>query len=386
MADRTSIEWTRGADGSAGATWNPIRARTPDGKVGHHCEHKSEACRFCYAERINKRLGTRLDYKPGYLKSGAVEVFLDEKKLAEPLRWRKPRNIFLGSMTDVGADFVTDDMLDKVLAVAALRPDHVFQVLSKRPDRMQRYISGARDRVGFIAFVNALRGAGKIDPEVWRYPERRPWPLPNVWLGTSVEDQPTADERIPHLVATPAAVRFISYEPALGPLNLHEYLLGFSGGHPAACSCGHGHGFDRCPNYGRVSPTCHRCDCRQFRKRHGADGLHWVIAGGESGPGARPAHPNWFRSVRDQCVAAGVAYFFKQWGEWAPDTLLDNARKRGVLLQPDGSRPTEADLPAMMAGTFDFRPWQHLSAVGKKRAGRLLDGRTWDEMPERTRG
>lgn len=148
---------------------------------------------------------------------------------------------------------------------------------------------------------------------------KQPHPLPspawrpNVWLGVSCEDQARADERIPELLKVPAAVRFLSVEPLLGSINLRGHILGSAAGNPAQCECGHGHGFTRCPNTGSVSSTCYMpgCDCPGFRRRRG-DGIHWVIVGSESGPHARPMDEDWVRSIRDQCQAAGVPFFYKQ--------------------------------------------------------------------------
>lgn len=156
------------------------------------------------------------------------------------------------------------------------------------------------------------------------------WPLPNVWLGTSVENQAAADDRIPHLLRTPAAVRWVSCEPLLGAVDISDHF--YSGCHCNARSVG---------------------ECFCFPRRL----LHWVVAGGESGPKARPMHPEWARSLRDQCQEAGVPFHFKQWGEWAP------------------ARPGARGFPKHWSG----QGWMH--RFGKKAAGRRLDGRTWDEEP-----
>jgi protein gp37 len=321
MADRSKIEWTD-------ATWNPLRARDATGKIGWHCEKVGEACRFCYAEGFNKRLGTGLEYKPGH--RDALEIFLDEKMLTAPLRWKKPRMIFVCSMTDLFADFVTDEMIDRVFAVMALAPQHTFQVLTKRPARMRAYGEQMTRQEWWKA-----RLYGDARPSV--YPG---WPLPNVWLGVSAEDQERADERIPDLLATPATVRFVSLEPLLAPIALHvRWLLN----------------------------------------------LDWIIAGGESGAHARPMHPDWPRSIRDQCQAAGVPFFFKQWGEWtlfADDDGIPDQRfaKRNdwIILQSDGSR----DVPD---GRWPSKEYGECAIihVGKKRAGRLLDGVEHNGMPQR---
>jgi protein gp37 len=466
MGEKTGIEWTD-------STWTPIRARLlnrdvavnrPVGSVGWHCEHVSEACRNCYAETINRRLGAGLNFKPGHRKD--IEIFLDEAMLTKPLHWRKPRKIFVCSMTDLFADFVKDEWIDRMFAVMALCPQHTFQCLTKRPERMRAYFScadvtqriakamdsisvdcehcekkiwasvpdwpyeasthGRVRRDGLIlqqipnpissrasvtlwlenepttffvhtlvllahrgaapegleachrngneqdnrlanlrwgsrtenqrekvrhganggpakitreqaAEIRSLRKAGGMTQQaiadkygvsrslismiesraVW--PDAFSLPLPNVWLGTSCEDQATADERIPHLLATPAAIRFLSCEPMLGPLDL-RHVAPTDSGYINALSSSTG------PN------------------------IDWAIVGGESGPNARPMHPDWARSLRDQCVEAGVPYFFKQWGE--------HGRVGDQQPAPD-HLPEDVD---------------RMTRVGKKRAGRLLDG------------
>ncbi len=363
MADGTHIEWTD-------ATWNPIRARDREtGKVGWFCTHASEGCRFCYAETFNRRLGTGIDYRAQ--DQDRIEIFIDEKTLAQPLHWRRPRKIFTLSMSDLFGEFIPDEMIDRVFAVMALAPQHTFQVLTKRAARMRDYV-GTRAGDWMIKLPDAIPTPSNLfkvtkdradavlgDNEARRQLHRAhpvSWPLPNVWLMISAEDQPRADERIPHLLATPAAHRGVSLEPLLGPITLTPWLATMVEsidvpGYPAW-------------THGLGTPM-----------------LDWVIAGGESGPGARPLHPDWVCSLRDQCQGAKIAFFFKQWGAWVPDRLLDNTRSRGVVMRADGEKPSDDDLPAMMDGTFNFAGFQHFSEVGKKAAGRLLDGREWSEFP-----
>lgn len=331
MGDKTKIEW-------ADASWNPIRARRlKTGTVGWHCEHVSEGCRNCYAEGVNHRFGTGLDFKPGHRKD--IELFLDEDMLTQPLRWRKPRRIFVCSMTDLFADFVTDEMIDMVFAVMALCPQHTFMVLTKRPARMRPYLS-ADDWAGNVRDWLNDQGPGlgiTDDRIVSAAVAINSGMLPNVWLGVSVEDQATAEQRIPQLLGTPAHVHFVSYEPALEPVDFKSIYL------PCCCSDG--------------KPRCDNvlgCDPGNTSLPH----IDLVIAGGESGPKARPCHPDWMRRTRDQCQAAGVAFFFKQWGEWAPPGIK----------RVDGAGKESLDLADM-------------HRVGKKAAGRLLDGREWNEMP-----
>lgn len=475
MGRQSNIEWTE-------HTWNPIRG----------CTRVSAGCEHCYAERIAARFsGPGMPYEglaemtpPGPRWTG--EVRLVEEKLAEPLSWREPAMVFVDSMSDLFHEGLTDEQIAVVFGVMAACPQHTFQVLTKRPERMQSLLSDAgfparvdlmkhvavagrieevfaaerfeaiegwpgywvttkgrvfsdhkgerremtpmsggqgharvmlyrgeetgrplihhlvlgafdRPRVGdeqcchidgnptnnalwnlrwgtqssnwddskrhgtrrrysklTEAQVEELRAAsaagvsgaelgrryGISDTQArniatgrqWAPPHEPTWPLPGVWLGVSVEDQATADERIPVLLDTPAAVRFVSCEPLLGPINLR---LAFG------------------PHVGLPHGKAHRPCC--------PGSLDWVIAGGESGPGARPMDPAWPRALRDECQAAGVPFFFKSWGAWAPlSEPIDDGR----------DHPT-----AKLDGATMCR-------YGKKAAGRELDGRTWDEIPE----
>lgn len=368
MADRSKIEWTD-------ASINPIRARNlKTGKVGWHCEHATTGCEFCYSEGFNKRLGTGLPFKPGHRKD--VEIFLDEEMLTQPLRWKKPRRIFVCSMTDAFADFVTDEMLDKMFAVAALCPQHTLQFLTKRADRMKRYLSDPATpyRIARACLDLAIADKAKWTCDPW--PVRsigddidmpddvtmERWPLPNVWLGVSAERQQEADERIPELLATPAAVRFVSLEPLLGHISLHALNL--------------------------VTPTpCDALRGVQCVPDDSADGFHnepmakldWVIAGGESGSHARSMHPDWSRSLRDWCDATGVPFFFKQWGEWAPSTPEEaNGNPRsGWMASAAHPQIAKASELYPEAGA------KFVARVGKKSAGRLLDGVEHNGMPLR---
>jgi len=225
---------------------------------------------------------------------------------------------------------------------------HAFLVLTKRPRRMLRWFAWARESVHpecspavgcLVELETALRCAAFDVPIAW--------PLPNVWLGTSVEDQAAADERIPCLLKTPAAKRFVSCEPLLGAVDLHVPWGGI------------------------------RANALQGWESS-QNGIHWVIVGGESGPGARPMHPDWARSIRDQCQAADVPFFFKQWGHYAP---TGQPRNGSAVAYADGKWP-QIDL----FGLDTSRPHSMMNPVGKKAAGRLLDGCEWNEMPSVTGG
>jgi protein gp37 len=278
--NKTPIEWTD-------YTWNPIRARlkgaNPEsdcdcpckicatGHCGHppcdqlrtiggtFCTRISPGCTHCYASTINKRFGNGLEYTVPNLEK--VEFFIDEKIMAEPMHRKKPARIFVGDMFDLFHEAIPDDLIGEVFAVMEQCRQHTFQVLTKRAERMRKILTEAADTA----------------PQ--RY--RGLLPLPNIWLGVSVEDQQRADERIPLLLKTPSAVRFLSVEPQLEPICL-----------------------TRIP-----------WDENLYRDAlYGSQGIHWVICGGESGPGARPFNLAWAESLLEQCRAAGVAFFMKQLG------------------------------------------------------------------------
>jgi len=214
------------------------------------------------------------------------------------------------------------------------------------------------------------------------------WPLPNVWLGVSVEDQATADERIPLLLQTPAAVRFVSYEPALGPVDFEQWL---GTAHCDDCETDEvdiGVGTLKRPavevplsRWPCEASGVRRCGCGSVAVKE-TRGIDWIIAGGESGPGARPAHPDWFRSVRDQCKAAGVPFFFKQWGEWAEVPKMPSGYGRMVLptdvqVESDGTVTSMPNVP----GGVGPNGATAMRRLGKTKAGRLLDGVEHSEFP-----
>jgi protein gp37 len=271
VSDGTAIEWTE-------ATWNPTTG----------CDRVSPGCDNCYALTLARRL--KAAGNPRYRRDGSPRtsgpgfgLTLHWDKLEEPLRWRRPRLIFVNSMSDLFHKGVSDEFVRLVFGTMAETPQHTYQILTKRPGRM----------------TSVLR---RIQPN----------PLPNVWLGTSVEDQRWADIRIPRLIQTPAWTRFLSCEPLLGPIDLSSYADGVS------------------------QPE-----------------IDWVIVGGESGSGHRPMDPAWARSLRDQCVEADIPFFFKQWGgrtpkaggrtlddqEWdqLPDTRHSSDSSRGPLVSASGS-------------------------------------------------
>jgi protein gp37 len=231
------------------------------------------------------------------------QINLDRAALELPTTWKKPRRVFVNSMSDLFHENVPDRFIAQVFDAMQMNPRHTFMVLTKRPERMAK-------------LVKAMSGSD--------YPIAA-----NVWLGVSVEDQRAADERIPLLLQTPASIRFLSCEPLLGPVAVARWFT-------------------------EVEYNDHI---------RGGSPLHWVIAGGESGPGARTMHPDWARSLRDQCQAAGVPFFFKQWGMWQP--------REGAPASPVGARHWHI-----------FDDGQAMYRLPKHAAGRELDGRTWNEVPE----
>jgi protein gp37 len=380
MGERSKIEWTE-------SSWNPIRARHREtGRLGWHCTHASEGCRNCYAESMNRWRGTGLAYKPGHERD--IEVFLDDKILTQPLRWRRPRMIFVCSMTDLFADFVTDEMIDKVFAVMALSPQHTFQVLTKRSERMRGYLSDPNvcrrvyemvcDMVTVDAVADVVLIAPGFDPAL-APPGRRVfldrWPLPNVWAGTSVEDQATADARTPELLATPAAVRWISAEPLLGPVDL-----------TAICWTDEAAEIRANALTAEAWVENSRSASAYSNEADGMTRLDWVVCGGESGPRARPMHPDWARSLRDQCAAASVPFFFKQWGEWLPlqvsawgDLGGDVRAGRAKIVHP--AAQTDVEVYEATGGRGTVPGSLYMRRVGKRRAGRLLAGVIHDGYP-----
>lgn len=298
----TSIEWT---DRSI----NPIRARNrATGAVGHFCEKVSPGCGHCYACAWNKRvrpspsggpsLGTGLDFIPQ--NRAAVEIFLDDAKLKEVARRKKPTKYFWCDMTDIFGEWVSDEMLDRCFAVMAQTPQHTHQILTKRADRMRAYCEGV-ERLSpperSSRFVRSMYAGTALEQLVSSAKGGDlPWPLPNLWLGVSVEDQQRADERIPHLLKTAAAIRFLSVEPLIGPVDLDDDSQATF-----------------CHWAGKVVPgECeHGLGCRP---RTFADAVDWVIVGGESGPGARPCDLDWIRRVHGACDEAGTHIFIKQLG------------------------------------------------------------------------
>jgi len=311
---QTKIEW-------CDAVWNPTTG----------CSKVSEGCRYCYAERFAQRLAGRF----GYPADDPFRVTLHPERLEEPLGWRKPRRVFVNSMGDLFHEDVPDEFICRVFAAIALTPvKHRFLILTKRPHRMREFILGLPQRDE--TFRLWVRAGGE-------------WPLSNLWLGVTAENQQAADERIPILLEIPAAVRFVSVEPMLGPVDLGR-LVWFKDGFS--------------------SPA--------FQEQMlGRRRLDWIVCGGETGPNARPCHPDWVRNLRDQCQAAGVPFFFKQWGQWN-----DLSSGNWIAPRKDTRVPwSDSYVLSHKNKIYEFLDGCRMFRMGKKTAGRLLDGQTWDEFP-----
>ena len=332
----------------------------------------------CYAEGIAYRFGGEGQPYEGLIASTGQwngKVKFVPAKLIEPIRWKRPRLIFVNSMSDLFHESVPDHEIDQIFGVmwACLGLDHTFQILTKRAKRMHDYFKTDR-REAWARW--AVHYGGGIDPDaIYDQTAYAKEPHPNIWLGVSVEDQAAADERIPYLLETPAAVRWISAEPLLGAIDLSNLDDGRA--HREIPKEYWSEGFDTedsPPAVGYCSLTGDRWlrfgDWSQTGTK-----LDWVVVGGESGHGARPMHLAWARSIRDQCDAAEVPFHFKQWGEWAPRELWNpRCTYPQVAIKPDGSEVDHDTAPQSVGG-------QRFEKVGKKLSGRLLDGREWNEYP-----
>ena len=346
----SKIEWTDRSD------WNPIRGCTRVSQGCTHCYAESIAARFSAAGQPFHGFARRTSQGPRW--TGKVNVIWERAFL--PLTWRKPVKIFASSTSDFFHEalnpFDVASLFGVMIAAHHLR-GHTFQVLTKRPERMAEWLNNPDwwEAVNAEAEAHVME---RTDPLNRRSDDARATlsdyrpdnPPPGIWLGCSMEDQQSAESRRAAFEAVPAAVKFISYEPALGPLDL--------GGIRASRDA----------------------DGEVYLHDAFITGIDWVICGGESGRGARPMHPDWARSMRDQCVAAGVPFFMKQWGEWAPgeiagDYLNPERPAKGISLF-DG---TWSECWSEVDGHYDDEP--DLYRVGKARAGRLLDGREWAEFP-----
>lgn len=349
MADRTRIEWTD-------ATWNPTTG----------CDPISPGCKHCYAKREWPRMQKLLPAVYEGRQFGDVRMHGD--RLDQPIRWVKRRMIFVDSMSDLFHEDVPFAFIDRVFGVmwACLygrneQDGHVFQVLTKRAARMREYFKTDR-RESWAR--SAVHYGGGIDPDgIFDQVMGFDGPHPRIWLGVSVEDQAAADERIPLLLDTPAAIRWISAEPLLGPVRLGGLFGAMTDDEDV-----------------RIDALAGTFVTSRYQETPTPLGsrIDWVVAGGESGHKARPMHPAWARSLRDQCAAAGVPFLFKQWGEWAPGEHGHRVSFKRWCEIPDGETTARR---VYLAGDEAARRCQLMARVGKKEAGRLLDGVQHDGYP-----
>ena len=300
---KSKIEWTQ-------HTWSPVTG----------CTKISEGCQNCYAEGMARRFGG----------DDAFRVTLHPNKLDVPLNRKKSTTYFVCSMADLFHDEVPFEFIDAIFTTMALTPQHTYQVLTKRPERMREYFKTFnRPKLEKIAQLMLVRNLefGSYSSIHWESKNKNPrlnnFPLENVWIGVTAESQKEANYRIPILLSIPAALRFVSIEPMLEEVNLLSGELG-----DTLCHC------EGCLNCAKDEP-----------ERWQAQRIDWVICGGESGQKARPLNPLWVKSLQEQCLHANVPFFFKQWGEFTC--------KNGEMVR-----------------------------VGKKEAGYLIDGKECREMPK----
>lgn len=343
---KSKIEWTE-------KTWNPVLG----------CSKVSEGCRNCYAMSMSARIANaardredptaiqqgymkvvKQDENGKYLPKWTNDIAIIPERLEDPLNWQKPSMVFVNSMSDLFHPDVPYWFIDQVFTTMALADIHIFQVLTKRPERMADYLSGFQSRIPMNESVE--------------------WPLPNVWLGTSVENQEAADKRIPYLLECPSAVRFLSCEPLLGPVDLFNVRVPAYGFQY--------HSLNVLDGVARSRSEIGEMRTESFGK------VDWIIAGGESGLNARPMHPDWAKSLRDQCQEAGTAFFFKQWGAWMVTTNGSSPEDEFTVVGRDGEMTSPDDY---FKNPGAYQGEACMVKVGKKTTGRQLDGQEYNQMP-----
>lgn len=330
----TEIEWTNLLPGFKGETWNPVTG----------CEKVSAGCKFCYAEKFAGRKMNEWGKSvqeidpnsglPRFRDRKFTDVICYENRLDIPLKWKKPRLIFVNSMSDLFHEAVPFEFIDKVFDKFMFCNNHIFIILTKRPVRALAYYNSTDKTSGGLI--------------------RKDWLTDNVadfrhvWFGVSVEDQKTADERIPLLLQVPAFIRWVSYEPALGPVDFTQKRINYS------------------------FPTRTDSSGVGIEWTDPGDeyiGLDWIVMGGESGHKARPMNPEWVRKTRDDCKAANVRFFFKQWGEW----IGTNCKAfEGELIEKVQS-----------GKNYKMHDWENTQSwkVGRKLSGRVFDSKEYNEYP-----
>ena len=344
------IAWTE-------QTWNPI--------IG--CSRISSGCENCYAEKMANRLAfidntayyrnvVKFDNYVGGNEFENKDKWFDEvwngkthfvkSQLEKPFKWKNPRMIFVCSMGDLFHESVPFEWIDEVIARIAISDQHIFQLLTKRPDRMRDYFSEFRED----QIRNIWWNKYKIYTTQKRYVQ-----IPdNIWLGVTAENQIQAIKRIPTLLDIPAKIKFVSIEPMLSEINLIKLREGIS------------------LESNALNGECYSLEetYQDINNRK----LNWVICGGESGSNARPMHPDWVRSLRDQCESANVPFFFKQWGEWIPTNERKAVHDNEIILVPEGKGVFFTANPNAKV----------MRRIGKKKAGCLLDGKEYKQFPKLT--
>lgn len=318
---QTGITWTN-------ATWNPVTG----------CSKVSAGCANCYAERDWARLANNPKL-PDYQGRKFTDVMCHENRLDQPIRWTRPRMIFVNSMSDLFHEDVPFDFIDKVFDVMGATPHHTYQILTKRAARMKEYVDHR-----FIELKSIS-------------------PLENVWLGVTAENQEAANERIPVLLDTPAALRFVSIEPMVGPVNLDMMIT---------------------ENMGDRFRVIHSAlmgkktlwDTKNLIGEEDINKLDWVICGGESGPKARPVDPEWIKSLRDQCNFTNTPFFFKQWGEY-----IDESQITDRSVQMSGKTYHSLMSGKLITDSVLSEKASTLWRCGKKVAGNKLDGEVIEQFP-----
>lgn len=305
MGDKTGISWTQSEDGGMGATWNPIRALdlTSKGMAAWGCMKITAGCDNCYASTMHANHGGK-PYEQEDPKKYAellASLQLHEPTLSQPLRWQRGRKIFVCSMTDLFGEWIPDEWIDRVFVVMGWSRAHIFQVLTKRAKRMRDYFNAPGLYGRWLIAAEAMR----VQRLELRALPVQDWPLRNAWLGVTVENQETA-YRLNYLTETPAAVRWVSAEPLLGPVDLNLLVRARQ--------------FDL---FGADAQR--RQEINEIHTRMVGSPIQWVVIGGESGAGFREMGLDWARSLRDQCAAAGVAVWYKQGSAFKPgqQTELD---------------------------------------------------------------
>jgi len=386
---KTKIEWTD-------FSWNPIRARQiSTGKVGHHCTMIATGCKFCYSHAMQSRFGDNFGIELPYKKESLndIEFFIDEDTLKQPLGWREPKKVFVCSMMDLFHPSIPLELIDQVFAVMAIASKHTFIVLTKRPPQMLEYLNGfANGDDPTIERVLRLKNYQKFHKHFSDY--RMGGALPNVWLMVSGSNQDDIDRNVPILLECPAVVRGVSLEPMTGPVDLAAWLPRSNPEYEeqgTSCwNCGGDGGFHDCGECAcvcldkeEIHRPCEICDGEgEYMLPEYLDGLDWVITGGETGEGARPAHPDWFRSIRDQCEKYKTKYFHKQNGVFKQIGYDDWQKGGGIVLSEDGhvlmNRQKGLNAPALFP-ICDSDVL--LRKTNKQTAGRLIDGIEHSEFP-----